>query len=388
MTYKPKSERLKYLADKWLAGTISEEERIEFDTWYSSYEDHIVTDFSAEKLDSLESDLYLDIQKNTGMNHPVALPRSTPFRKMFYWAASILLIVGIGTFIYTRKISQPALGHTQASVIVPGSDKGNLQLGDELAYNLDELANGVLLSRSGVEIVKTKEGEINYVLRSKESLDLNHMIESSIATPNGGQYKIKLSDGTRIWLNAASKVKFPIAFIGKERIVELQGEAYFEVAKDAHKPFIVKTHKEEIKVLGTHFNVNAYQDEPISKVSLLEGRVAVSAKQGNYNTVLSPGQQTVNGPKSVEIERFNPEESIAWKNGDFIFNNERLDQVMLRVGRWYDVQVEVDPEIAAIQIWGSISKSEQIDKVLRLVQLTNDHIAYSIEGRRVYMVPK
>ncbi|AIM39076.1 anti-sigma factor [Sphingobacterium sp. ML3W] len=388
MTYKPKSERLKYLADKWLAGTISEEERIEFDTWYSSYEDHIVTDFSAEKLDSLESDLYFDIQKNTGMNHPVALPRSTPFKKMFYWAASILLIVGIGAFIYTRKSSQPALGHIQASVIVPGSDKGNLQLGDELAYNLDELADGVLLSRSGVEIVKTKEGEINYVLRSKESLDPNHIIESSVATPNGGQYKIKLSDGTRIWLNAASKVKFPIAFIGKERIVELQGEAYFEVAKDAHKPFVVKTHKEEIKVLGTHFNVNAYLDEPISKVSLLEGRVAVSAKQGNYNTVLSPGQQTLNGPKSVEIERFNPEESIAWKNGDFIFNNERLDQVMLRVGRWYDVQVEVDPEIAAIQIWGSISKSEQIDKVLRLVQLTNDHIAYSIEGRRVYMVPK
>lgn len=197
-----------------------------------------------------------------------------------------------------------------------------------------------------------------------------------------------MSDGTRIWLNAASAIRFPIAFVGDKRIVELQGEAYFEVAKDARKPFIVKTGKEEVRVLGTHFNVNSYDGESVSRVSLLEGKVEVLAKQGLYKTHLTSGQQTVNTAKSLTVESFNMEESIAWKNGEFIFNNERLDQVMLKVGRWYDADVTVDPEIAKILIWGSISKSEQIDKVLKLIQLTNENIKYRIEGRRIYMSPK
>lgn len=388
MTYKPKSERLKYLADKWLAGTISTEERIEFDTWYLSYEDHVVEDLSAESLDGLESELYHDIQKQAGIQELPKLSRQRPIKQIYYWAASIILIVGLATFFYTRDSNKSALVGSHASIIKPGSDKGNLQLGNDLAYDLDGVKDGVLLSRSGVEVVKTKEGEISYVIRKPESLDPNQIIESSVATPNGGQYKITLSDGTRIWLNAASSAKFPIAFVGKERVVELQGEAYFEVAKDVHKPFIVKTQNEEVRVLGTHFNVNAYQGAPSSKVSLLEGKVSVIAQQGKYKTDLEPGQQTVNNAASIQVEAFNMEESIAWKNGDFIFNNERLDQVMLRVGRWYDVQVEVDPAIGGMLIWGSISKSEQIDKVLKLVQLTSDHITYRIEGRRVYMEPK
>jgi transmembrane sensor len=386
MTYKSNSERLKYLADKWLAGTISTEEKIEFDEWYLSYEDHLVEDFTAERLQAIESELYWSIQTKAEMNQSGQLHRTYHLKKVWYWAAAILVIMGIGGFFYTQQ-ETPATT-AEVAVIKPGSERGNLRLGDQQAYNLDGLKNGVLENRGGIEIVKTKEGEISYILREKGALNPNNIIESSISTPNGGQYKIQLSDGTRIWLNAASEVKFPIAFVKEQRVVELQGEAYFEVAKDTKRPFIVKTAKEKVTVLGTHFNVNAYREEAVSKVSLLEGKVQVATHQNDYSTRLEPGQQTVNGSGTVRVESFNPEESIAWKNGDFVFNNETLEQVMLKVGRWYDVNVQVDPSIAKIQIWASISKSEQIDKVLRLVQLASDHITYRIEGRRVYMMAK
>ncbi|WP_270090357.1 FecR family protein [Sphingobacterium sp. SYP-B4668] len=386
MTYKPKSERLKYLADKWLKGTISTEEKIEFDEWYLSYEDHLVEDYTAENLETIEVDLYKQIQSLAGMDQAKQLSRIHRFKKICYWAASILVIVGISTFFYTRQKTE--INTAEIAAIMPGSDKGNLRLGDQQAYDLEKLKNGILENRGGVEIVKTKEGAISYILKGNVDMDSKDIIESSVSTPNGGQYQIQLSDGTRIWLNAASEVKFPIAFVQGQRVVELQGEAYFEVAKDAKRPFIVKTATEEVKVLGTHFNVNAYREEAISRVSLLEGKVEVSAQHGSYKTLLSPGQQTVNGLTGMQVESFNPEESIAWKNGDFVFNNETLEQVMIRVGRWYDVQVQVDPKIANIQIWASISKSEQIDKVLRLVKLASEDITYRIEGRRVYMMPK
>lgn len=387
MKQKPEPQRLQYLAEKWLNGTISAAEKQEFDEWYFSFEDHIVTDHTAEELDAVASDLYKNIQLRAGMTVPPRNKKIYPSRRILYWAASVLILISAGIILYLRQ-ENVQHQYAKTAVIVPGSSKGNLQMGDGNAYDLEQLDTGIFLKRNGVEIVKTRQGEINYKVRSIEALNSHEIVDNSVSTPNGGQYQIQLSDGTRIWLNAASAIRFPIAFVGDKRIVELQGEAYFEVAKDARKPFIVKTGKEEVRVLGTHFNVNSYDGESVSRVSLLEGKVEVLAKQGLYKTHLTSGQQTVNTAKSLTVESFNMEESIAWKNGEFIFNNERLDQVMLKVGRWYDADVTVDPEIAKILIWGSISKSEQIDKVLKLIQLTNENIKYRIEGRRIYMSPK
>ncbi|WP_293915552.1 MULTISPECIES: FecR family protein [unclassified Sphingobacterium] len=387
MKQKPEPQRLQYLAEKWLNGTISAAEKQEFDEWYFSFEDHIVTDHTAEELDNIAAGLYKDIQSRSGMTVPPRISKIYPFKRMLYWAASVLILIGAGAILYIRQDNVP-LQHTKTAVIIPGSERGNLQLGDGNAYDLEQLDTGIFLKRSGVEIVKTRKGEINYTVRSVEALNPDEIVDNTVSTPNGGQYKIQLSDGTRIWLNAASVIRFPIAFVGDKRMVELQGEAYFEVSKDPVKPFIVKTGKEEVRVLGTHFNVNSYEGDPVSRVSLLEGKVEVLAKRGLYKTHLLPGQQTVNTSNSINVESFNTEESIAWKNGEFIFNNERLDQVMLKVGRWYDADIIVDPEIAKILIWGSISKSEQIDKVLKLIQLTNENIKYRIEGRRIYMSPK
>lgn len=388
MMDKPEAGRLKYLADKWLAGTISTEEKNEFNEWYLSFDDHIVVDYTADELTSIENELYHDIQIRSGM--VVKTPKYTrqKFKAIYYWAASLIAICAIAAIFYERNIISPVNRQAKAEVIIPGSEKGNLKLGSDRFYNLVHLKKGVFLKNNGVEIKKIGEGELIYTQSINHVLLASQVIDNTVSTPNGGQYKLHLSDGTKIWLNAASEIKFPIAFVGDKRIVELKGEAYFEVAEDKKRPFIVRTQKEAIRVLGTHFNVNAYDGEPRSVVSLLSGRVTVTGIHSQSPTVLSPGQQAVNGPNSISVEPFDIEESIAWKNGEFVFNNERLDQVMLRVGRWYDVQVYVDPEIAKILIWGSISKSAQIEKVLKLIQMTNDNIAYRIAGRRVYMIPK
>lgn len=388
MIDKPEAGRLKYLADKWLDGTISTEEKNEFNEWYQSFDDHIVVDYTADELTSIENELYQDIQIRSGM---VLKPRKYTGQKLkeiYYWAASVIAICAIAAIFYGRSSISAVDQQTKAEVIIPGSEKGNLKLGNNRFYNLVNLKKGVFLKNNGIEIKKIGEGEIIYSQSRGHVLLASEVIDNTVSTPNGGQYKLHLSDGTTVWLNAASEIKFPIAFVGDKRIVELKGEAYFEVAEDKKRPFIVRTQKESISVLGTHFNVNAYDGEPYSVVSLLSGRVAVTGMHNQSSTILSPGQQTVNGPTSIRIEPFDIEESIAWKNGEFVFNNERLDQVMQRVGRWYDVQVHVDPEIAKILIWGSISKSAQIDKVLKLIQMTNDNIAYRIAGRGVYMIPK
>lgn len=388
MIDKPEAGRLKYLADKWLDGTISTEEKNEFNEWYQSFDDHIVVDYTADELTSIENELYQDIQIRSGM---VLKPRKYTGQKLkeiYYWAASVIAICAIAAIFYGRSSISAVDQQTKAEVIIPGSEKGNLKLGNNRFYNLVNLKKGVFLKNNGIEIKKIGEGEIIYSQSRGHVLLASEVIDNTVSTPNGGQYKLHLSDGTTVWLNAASEIKFPIAFVGDKRIVELKGEAYFEVAEDKKRPFIVRTQKESISVLGTHFNVNAYDGEPYSVVSLLSGRVAVTGMHNQSSTILSPGQQTVNGPTSIRIEPFDIEESIAWKNGEFVFNNERLDQVMQRVGRWYDVQVHVDPEIAKILIWGSISKSTQIDKVLKLIQMTNDNIAYRIAGRGVYMIPK
>lgn len=388
MTYKPEPGRLQYLANKWLDGTISLEEKKEFDDWYLSFEDNVVVDYTAEELSSIENELYRDIINRLGTVENINQPISSKYKNTYYWVASIVSIFTIAAVFYSQQRRSPILQQTTTEVIIPGSKKGNLQIGQDRSYNLANLNEGTLLKNNGIEIKKVNDGEIIYIQYENHLFMPNDVMDNTVSTPNGGQYKLHLSDGTKIWLNAASEIKFPIAFVGDKRVVELKGEAYFEVSKDSKRPFFVRTSKETISVLGTHFNVNAYDGEPNSVVSLLSGRVEVTAIHNQLPSILSPGQQTVNSATSMKIETFDLEESIAWKNGEFVFNNERLDEVMQRVSRWYDIQVHVDPEIAKILIWGSISKSAQIDKVLKLIQMTNDSIDYRIVGRRVFMVQK
>jgi len=206
---------------------------------------------------------------------------------------------------------------------------------------------------------------------------------NTVSTPKGGQFKIILPDGSLVWLNADSQLKFPSAFIGADRKVELEGEAYFEVAKNKSLPFKVITRKEEIEVLGTHFNVNSYGEEETSSIALLEGKVKVAISSTDFD-FLAPGQQAVVKNGSMTIHPVNLSEAVAWKNGEFMFNDENMKSVMQKIARWYDIEMVLAPQLENISIWGTVSKYEDIREVLKVIEMTGS-VHFKIEGRRIYV---
>jgi ferric-dicitrate binding protein FerR (iron transport regulator) len=192
-----------------------------------------------------------------------------------------------------------------------------------------------------------------------------------MSTPRGGEYKVTLPDGTRVWLNAGSSMKFPTAFIGKQREVVLTGEAYFEVAKHASMPFVVVTPKDRVKVLGTHFNVNAYSDEAGIKTSLFEGAVQVG------NALLRPGQAYING-RVIDTD---VSQDAAWKNGLFDFDNKTLEEVMRQLSRWYDLDIVYKDKVA-VTFFAEIPRNTAIDNVLKALELTG-RVHFRREGKKV-----
>ena len=207
-------------------------------------------------------------------------------------------------------------------------------------------------------------------------------ITNTINTPRGGQYKINLPDGTKVWLNAASSLTYPSQFTAKERRVELSGEAYFEVASqvltnskgNSKIPFIVKTQNQEVEVIGTHFNVKAYNDDNDSETTLLEGKVKVvgysNGVKSNEEKILNVGQSAIWNNGKIVIEAVNTEKAIAWKDGKFAFSGENIKDLMSNISRWYNVEVAYDGDVSEVNFEGSISRYETISEVLRKLELT------------------
>ncbi len=189
-----------------------------------------------------------------------------------------------------------------------------------------------------------------------------------------------------VWLNAASSLKFPVKFAGKERVVELTGEAYFEVAPEAGKPFIVETVNEKVLVLGTHFNINAYSDEPVAVTTLLEGSIKVQSTQTGKASILKPGQQSLLDASQFTIQAANLEEAVAWKNGYFRFNDERIADIMKKLERWYNIEVIYEGKPSEELFNGKISRFKDISQVLRMLEKT-EGIHFKIQGRRVTVMP-
>lgn len=299
--------------------------------------------------------------------------------RMIGVAASVCICLGI--LFWQVGVHQKSLDGTgkisEFSVLKPGKNTATLRIqGLDESIDLNSDQDGIVVG----DQIRYKDGSEIAAINTK--IAENPRME--LVTPKGGEYQITLSDGTRITLNAASRLTYPRTFGSDQRIVELVGEAYFEVAKDENKPFIVKTATEDITVLGTHFNVNAYQDETRSFVSLIEGRVQVSSPE--TSKILVPGQQSVTSEGTMIVQKINVEEVLAWKNGEFMFNNESLEDVMHKLSRWYNIEVIVSPELKHLAIWGSVSRYDSFDKVLEIIEMTNESIKFRKEGRRVYIM--
>lgn len=260
----------------------------------------------------------------------------------------------------------------QAQQMIPGSNRATLTSADGANISLNEDRLGIVM---GDEITYDDGSVLVDELKSASLM-------MTLSTPKGGQYQIVLADGTKVWLNADSKLVYPKIFTESQRVVELVGEAYFEVATNKQKPFIVHTENESVEVLGTHFNIKSYPDEKESKVSLLEGKVKVSIPN-TVEKVLSPGQQSVVIGKGMRIQDVDLDEIMAWKNGEFMFNNESLVSALRQVSRWYDIDIQVDPSLSRVMLWGTVSRLDNFDKVLKIIKMTDDNIKINLDGRKV-----
>lgn len=268
---------------------------------------------------------------------------------------------------------------------VPGEDKAVLTLADGSVVILDDASNGNIASQGAVQIQKVHDGKLQYQAGGEEL----ETVYNSVSTPKGGKFQLTLSDGTKVWLNSSSSLKFPVVFNGNERKVELHGEGYFEVAENKQNPFKVDVAgRGEVEVLGTHFNVNAYADEASLNTTLLEGSVKVKVGSKSKPLMLAPGQQArifPNGELKTTSD-VNLEEVVAWKNGKFHFGESTdMETVMRQIGRWYDVEVEYSGNFSGKHLGGTISRDVNASKVFQMLELTG--IAkFRIVGKKVLVV--
>lgn len=312
-----------------------------------------------------------------------------PEPKKWYWlriaaaAATVTLIAGLSSywFISSQQVMQEKPVVKTKVEVKPGGNKAFLTLSNGKSISLATVPAGVIAEDAGDHIRKVVEGQITYVAGSDRHTNPGFNV---LRTPNGGQYRVNLPDGTRVWLNAASSLKYPVNFKNlKERKIELTGEAYFEVSRDPKHPFIVQTDDQRIRVLGTRFNVNAYHDEGGSKTTLVEG--SIKATSVNAAATIRPGHEvTTNGPGRLKVDVADIELALAWKNDQFMFESEPLRRLMKRLARWYDVDVVYGNDIPEIRFNGAISRFENISSVLKIVESTGK-AHFKIVGRTLYV---
>lgn len=380
------------LINKFLSGTASPEEKLLLERWYEEF-DASALEFEATsqgQADSMRRSLAAVREKIAregapGEPHPLAKRRH---RSLYRWAAAaaVLLLVGVAGYFLSgpRQItSLPgiAFGHQD---IRPGTRKAVLSLGNGSTVALDSLRQGVLSRQGNTSVIKVKNGLLTYASRREAAGHAKDIPYNTVTTPRGGQYQIVLSDGSRVWLNSASSIRFPTRFTNTGRDVSVTGEVYFEIAPQDGAPFIVTAGKVSVQVLGTHFNVMAYPDEPTVKTTLLEGSVKV-ARDGK-TLVLKPGQQAeVNGEGTMKlVTGVNTDEIVAWKNNLFWFDGNDIREVMNALARWYDVDIDITGDIPD-RFTGSIPMDLPFSKVFGMLQQTG-RINYRIVGDKKIIV--
>jgi len=350
------------LLEKYLSGEAGDLDKAMVESWYLR--------LSAEGerpdesvIENAEAEVWARLQ---GVQQP---SRSMKLWQRITVAASVVLCLGIGVYVYQKN---EILVQARIANIVPGKNAATLTLSDGRKVSLSAGAKGSLAEDSGIKINKTADGQISYDMSSVIGGSSTGDKINTLSTGRGEQYQVRLPDGSKVWLNAASTLSYPASSVERgERWVKLSGEAYFEVAKDAAHPFIVKTALQEVQVLGTHFNISSYNDEPQVKTTLLEGSVKILQLKSKSSGLLKPGQQSVVTASNagIEIGAADTDAAIAWKNGDFYFENERMESIMKQIGRWYNVGIEFrDPAKKEALFGGYISRSSSISKVLRMLE--------------------
>lgn len=364
----------KDLFRKYNNGTASPKERALLENWYAGALLEMQQEAVEDDLLLLKHEAWVSIYEQTA-----AVKRISLWPRIAAAVALATLIFGAGLFYFSKNAGQS--GAELAALtqdVAPGGIGATLTLASGKKIKLSDAKNGELAREAGVIITKSESGELVYQLKG----DRGHSGGSNIlSTAKGETYKLRLPDGSYVYLNAASSLTYTSGLVKNgKRMVELRGEGFFEVVKDKQHPFVVKTATQEVEVLGTEFNLNTYADEPVAATTLLEGRVKILA--GQNTAFLKPGEQAINDGRTLNVAKVDVDKVVAWKNAKFVFDDENIESVMRKLSRWYNVEVVFQDKVGERTFSGSISRYDKISKILDKISFT-DAVHFKIEGRRI-----
>lgn len=385
-------EEVHKLIEKYIHDLASNEEKEMLLQWYKTESSKEVEwDLEeAEDEQDLKSKIYAKIIKDNNVR--IIRPQYKLYLKLSI-AALILIFFAVGFHFYSWEQHSPEgvrklkVASIKPNDIQPGGNKAILTLADGSKIELDESKNGILVNQGSFNVRKSADGVIAYVFNSHDK-DLASRatlpIYNTIETPVGGKYQLILADGTRVWLNSASSLRFPVIFNSDSREVELKGEAYFEVSKELGRKFSVRSGNQSVEVLGTHFNINAYSDEHSIRTTLLEGEVRVIELNSKDSKLLKPGEQSI-VDKNIYIENIDTQTEIAWKEGYFNFSRADIETVMRQLARWYGVHAKYEGVLPEHHFSGAISTDLTLLEVLEILEKSNIH--FKLVGKEVTVMP-
>lgn len=371
-----KEKRLLDLVQKYLEESCTEEEKNLVETWYAQFNMNSRQPISNEQLLKVSELMHEAIFRK---NKPVM------YLKIFRIAAACIILVGlIGVGLYFYGKSSNYQNNNNEVQIGPGSEKAVLMLADGKNITLENIEPGQIALQTNSNVVKLDNGLISYHDSIKAGNIKVTPLYNTLTVPKGGEFRLILADGSKIWINSASVLKYPVSFIGqKKREIYLSGEAYFEIAHDTQHPFIVRNERQITKVLGTHFNINAYPENATIKTTLLQGRVQVNSLIDKDSCILLPGTQSIL-EKTIKLHDVNAENETDWKDGYFIFNKESLNDILNRLARWYNVDIVFKNDLRNIQLDGIISRNTILSDVLTMLSTTKK-VHFEIHNRIVYV---
>lgn len=391
------SKKISRLLFKYLQGSLTTDEAVRLEEWKSQSPENqqLFDELSKEALSPgrMKTEEYSSPVREQRIFDKISsqvpelqgkVVKMTKFNWKYAAAAAAAVIIVSSLFVFkTNDRQEPAVAQVKTDgrddVAAPEQNYARITLADGNTVDLNSSASGSLASQGRMEVIKTEEGLIVYKVAAGKvdgTVQLN-----TLTNPKGSSViGMVLEDGTKVWLNAGSSLTYPVAFVEKERKVSITGEAYFEVAKNRLKPFKVSRDKMEIQVLGTHFNVNAYSDDPDMKVTLLEGSVKVS--NGLASGMLKPGQQAKIKDQKVDIQHeVNLDQVMAWKNGFFSFEKASVAAVMREVARWYNIEVVYNGAVPNEYFGGDLRRDARLSSVLKVLEKTG--VKFRIEGNKV-----
>ncbi|MES2418411.1 MAG: FecR domain-containing protein [Bacteroidota bacterium] len=350
------NEEAKQLLIKYRAGKCTAAEVNLIEGSFMQYNEHEI-DISQERIAEIGKQIYtkLPFPQKTGKS-----------RKLWYnAAAAAILLLSISSWLLFGR-SAPQTEQVIVHDVAPGGNRATLTLANGEKINLSNVEDGVVI----------KANRLTYPDGTAVIKNISEQLQQTLSTPKGGQYQILLADGTKVWLNAASSLTYPVNFKGKkERIVELQGEAFFEVAPNKSHPFLVKTAAQTVEVLGTHFNINSFNDQGSTITTLEEGSVKVTnvGVNGMKKVILKPGQQSLTSKNEIKVQQADLETELAWKNGRIEFKDADLSTIMKQVSRWYDIVIEYQGKVPDRKFNGSISRKSNLSVLLKILAYSDVH---------------